>query len=104
MKKEYAFRVDYSEIHASLLSCNLSSVTFLNFHFLICSMKNTVFIYYRILIKTVIEAMGKAYIRWIAVIIIRSNKVVSFNSYINIFVHSLIPQVFFSPVPTVCPC
>lgn len=35
--------------------------------------------------------MGKAYISWIAVIIIRSNKVVSFNSYINIFMHSLIP-------------
>lgn len=40
--------------------------------------------------------MGKAYILWIAVIIIRSNKVVSFNFYINIFAHSLIPQVFFS--------
>lgn len=35
--------------------------------------------------------MGKAYISWIAVIIIRSNKVVSFNFYINIFMHSLIP-------------
>lgn len=91
MKKEYAFRVDYSEVHASLLSCNLSSVTFLNYHFLICSMKITVFLCYRILIRTVIEAMGKAHISWIAVIIIRSNKVVSFNSYINIFMHSLIP-------------
>lgn len=39
--------------------------------------------------------MGKTNIHWIVIIIIRSNKVVTFNSYINIFVHSLIPQVFF---------